>query len=168
MITNNHVISEAEDIVVTVDGDKDYKAKVIGADPLSDIAVLKIESKDNFIPVKFGNSGQSKKLEIGFIAIGNPLGLGGTVHFRYYFQRENRTIGLSRYEDYIQTDASINQGNSGGPLFDMSGDVIGINTAILGQSGSIGIGFSIPSNSAKKVVDQLIKYGETKRGWLGV
>jgi len=166
VITNNHVISEAEDIVVTVDGNKDYKAKVIGADPLSDIAVLQIESKDNFIPVKFGNS---DKARIGdwVIAIGNPLGLGGTVTSGIISAR-NRTIGLSRYEDYIQTDASINQGNSGGPLFDMSGNVIGINTAILGQSGSIGIGFSIPSNSAKKVVDQLIKYGETKRGWLGV
>ena len=166
VITNNHVISEAEDIVVTVDGDRDYKAKVLGADPLSDIAVLQIESKDSFIPVKFGNSDRAR---IGdwVIAIGNPLGLGGTVTSGIISAR-NRTIGLSRYEDYIQTDASINQGNSGGPLFDMSGDVIGINTAILGQSGSIGIGFSIPSNSAKKVVDQLIKYGETKRGWLGV
>jgi len=166
VITNNHVISGAEDIVVTVDGDRDYKAKVIGADPLSDIAVLQIESKDNFIPVKFGNS---DKARIGdwVIAIGNPLGLGGTVTSGIISAR-NRTIGLSRYEDYIQTDASINQGNSGGPLFDMRGDVIGINTAILGQSGSIGIGFSIPSNSAKQVVDQLIKYGETKRGWLGV
>ena len=166
VITNNHVIAGAEDIVVTVDGNKDYKAKVIGADPLSDIAVLQIESKDNFIPVKFGDS---DKARIGdwVIAIGNPLGLGGTVTSGIISAR-NRTIGLSRYEDYIQTDASINQGNSGGPLFDMNGDVIGINTAILGQSGSIGIGFSIPSNSAKKVVDQLIKYGETKRGWLGV
>tara|TARA_B110000008_G_scaffold276696_1_gene316485 strand:- start:406 stop:1809 length:1404 start_codon:yes stop_codon:yes gene_type:complete len=166
VITNNHVIADAEDIVVTVDGDNDYKAKVIGADPLSDIAVLQIESKDEFIPVKFGDS---DKARIGdwVIAIGNPLGLGGTVTSGIISAR-NRTIGLSRYEDYIQTDASINQGNSGGPLFDMNGDVIGINTAILGQSGSIGIGFSIPSNSAKKVVDQLIKYGETKRGWLGV
>jgi len=166
VVTNNHVISGAEDIVVTVDGDKDYKAKVIGADPLSDIAVLQIESKDNFIPVKFGNS---DKARIGdwVIAIGNPLGLGGTVTSGIISAR-NRTIGLSRYEDYIQTDASINQGNSGGPLFDMNGDVIGINTAILGQGGSIGIGFSIPSNSAKKVVDQLIEFGETKRGWLGV
>ena len=166
VITNNHVISGAEYIVVTVDGNKDYKAKVIGADPLSDIAVLQINSKDKFIPVKFGNS---DKARIGdwVIAIGNPLGLGGTVTSGIISAR-NRTIGLSRYEDYIQTDASINQGNSGGPLFDMRGDVIGINTAILGQSGSIGIGFSIPSNSAKKVVDQLIRYGETKRGWLGV
>ena len=166
VITNNHVITGAEDILVRVDGDKEYKAKIIGEDPLSDIAVLEILSKDKFIPVKFGDS---DKARIGdwVIAIGNPFGLGGTVTSGIISAR-NRSIGLSRYEDYIQTDASINQGNSGGPLFDMNGNVIGINTAILGQSGSIGIGFSIPSNSAKKVIDQLIKYGETKRGWLGV
>jgi len=116
--------------------------------------------------VKFGDS---DKARIGdwVIAIGNPFGLGGTVTSGIISAR-NRSIGISRYEDFIQTDASINQGNSGGPLFDMEGNVIGINTAILGQSGSIGIGFSIPSDSAKKVIDQLIKYGETKRGWLGV
>ena len=166
VVTNNHVIQNAEDIVVTVNGNKDYKAKVIGADPLSDIAVLQIESKKKFIPVKFGDS---DKARIGdwVIAIGNPLGLGGTVTSGIISAR-NRSIGLSRYEDYIQTDASINSGNSGGPLFDMNGDVIGINTAILGKGGSIGIGFSIPSNSAKKVVNQLIEFGETKRGWLGV
>ena len=166
VVTNNHVIQGAEDILVRVDGDKEYKAKVIGADPLSDIAVLEIETKDNFKPVKFGNS---DKARIGdwVIAIGNPFGLGGTVTAGIISAR-NRSIGLSRYEDFIQTDASINQGNSGGPLFDMNGNVIGINTAILGQSGSIGIGFSIPSNSAKLVIDQLIEFGETKRGWLGV
>ncbi len=166
VITNNHVIQGAEDIVVRVDGDIEYKAKIIGADPLSDIAVLQIDSKERFIPVKFGNS---DKARIGdwVIAIGNPFGLGGTVTVGIISAR-NRSIGLSRYEDYIQTDASINQGNSGGPLFNMKGNVIGINTAILGQSGSIGIGFSIPSNSAKKVVEQLIEFGETKRGWLGV
>ena len=166
VITNNHVIQGAEDIVVRVGEDKEYKAKIIGADPLSDIAVLQIESKEKFIPVKFGDS---DKARIGdwVIAIGNPFGLGGTVTSGIISAR-NRSIGLSRYEDYIQTDASINQGNSGGPLFDMNGEVIGINTAILGQSGSIGIGFSIPSNSAKKVIDQLIEFGETKRGWLGV
>ncbi|RPG98207.1 MAG: PDZ domain-containing protein, partial [Candidatus Pelagibacter sp. TMED106] len=143
-----------------------YKAKVIGADPLSDIAVLQIDSKEKFKPVKFGDS---DKARIGdwVIAIGNPFGLGGTVTSGIISAR-NRSIGLSRYEDYIQTDASINTGNSGGPLFDMKGDVIGINTAILGKGGSIGIGFSIPSNSAKKVIDQLINFGETKRGWLGV
>ncbi len=166
VVTNNHVISDAEDILVRVDGDKEYKAKVIGSDPLSDIAILKIESNDKFKPVKFGDS---DKARIGdwVIAIGNPFGLGGTVTSGIISAR-NRSIGLSRYEDYIQTDASINQGNSGGPLFDMKGNVIGINTAILGQSGSIGIGFSIPSNSAKIIIDQLIKFGETKRGWLGV
>ena len=166
VVTNNHVIKGAEDILVRVNGDKEYKAKIIGADPLSDIAVLQMETKDKFIPVKFGNSNKSR---IGdwVIAIGNPFGLGGTVTSGIISAR-NRSIGLSRYEDYIQTDASINQGNSGGPLFNMEGDVIGINTAILGQSGSIGIGFAIPSNSAKKVIDQLIEFGETKRGWLGV
>jgi len=166
VITNNHVIQDAEDIVVRVGGDKEYKATIIGADPLSDIAVLQIDSKEKFTPVKFGNS---DKARIGdwVIAIGNPFGLGGTVTAGIISAR-NRSIGLSRYEDYIQTDASINSGNSGGPLFDMNGDVIGINTAILGKGGSIGIGFSIPSNSAKKVVNQLIEFGETKRGWLGV
>ncbi len=166
VVTNNHVIQGAEDILVRVDGEEEYKAKVIGADPLSDIAVLEIDSNEKFKPVKFGDS---DKARIGdwVIAIGNPFGLGGTVTSGIISAR-NRSIGLSRYEDYIQTDASINQGNSGGPLFDMSGNVIGINTAILGQSGSIGIGFSIPANSAKIVIDQLIEFGETKRGWLGV
>ena len=166
VVTNNHVIQGAEDILVRVNGDKEYEAAVIGADPLSDVAVLQIKSKEKFISVKFGDS---DKARIGdwVIAIGNPFGLGGTVTSGIISAR-NRSIGISRYEDFIQTDASINQGNSGGPLFDMEGNVIGINTAILGQSGSIGIGFSIPSNSAKKVIDQLIKYGETKRGWLGV
>ena len=166
IVTNNHVIQDAEDIIIRVNGDKEFKAKVIGADPLSDIAVLQLETKEKFIPIKFGNS---DKARIGdwVIAIGNPFGLGGTVTSGIISAR-NRSIGLSRYEDYIQTDASINSGNSGGPLFDMNGDVIGINTAILGRNGSIGIGFSIPSNSAKIVIDQLIEFGETKRGWLGV
>ena len=166
VVTNNHVIEGAEDIVVQVNGEKKFKAKVIGADPLSDIALLKIDTKKKFIPVKFGNSDEAR---IGdwVIAIGNPFGLGGTVTSGIISAR-NRSIGLSRYEDYIQTDASINSGNSGGPLFDMSGNVIGINTAILGRSGNVGIGFSIPSNSAKIVIDQLLEFGETKRGWLGV
>ncbi len=166
VVTNNHVIQDAEDIVIRVNGDKEFKAKVIGADPLSDIAVLQLETKEKFIPVKFGNS-DNARIGDWVIAIGNPFGLGGTVTSGIISAR-NRSIGLSRYEDYIQTDASINSGNSGGPLFDMNGDVIGINTAILGRSGSIGIGFSIPSNSAKIVIDQLVEFGETKRGWLGV
>ena len=166
VITNNHVIQDAEDIIVRVNGDNEYKAKVLGADPLMDIAVLQLETDDEFIPVKFGDS---DKARIGdwVIAIGNPFGLGGTVTAGIISAR-NRSIGLSRYEDFIQTDASINSGNSGGPLFDMEGNVIGINTAILGRNGSIGIGFSIPANSAKTVIDQLIEFGETKRGWLGV
>ena len=166
VITNNHVIQDAEDIIVRVNGDKEYKAKVLGADPLMDIAVLQLETDEKFQPVAFGNS---DKARIGdwVIAIGNPFGLGGTVTAGIISAR-NRSIGLSRYEDFIQTDASINSGNSGGPLFDMEGNVIGINTAILGRNGSIGIGFSIPSNSAKIVIDQLIEFGETKRGWLGV
>jgi len=166
VVTNNHVIQDAEDILVIVNGDQEFKAKVIGADPLSDIAVLQLETEDKFTPVAFGDS---DKARIGdwVIAIGNPFGLGGTVTSGIISAR-NRSIGLSRYEDYIQTDASINSGNSGGPLFDMDGNVIGINTAILGRSGSVGIGFSIPSNSAKLVIDQLIEFGETKRGWLGV
>ena len=166
VVTNNHVIQGAEDIVVIVDGNKDYKAKGLGSDPGMDLAVLQIETEENFKAVQFGNSDNSR---IGdwVIAIGNPFGLGGTVTAGIISAR-NRSIGLSRYEDFIQTDASINQGNSGGPLFNMAGEVIGINTAILGQSGSIGIGFAIPSNSAQRVINQLIEFGETKRGWLGV
>ena len=166
IVTNNHVIEGAEDILVRIEGEKEYEAKVIGADPFSDLAVLKIKSSEKFKPVKFGDS---DKARIGdwVIAIGNPFGLGGTVTSGIISAR-NRNIGMARYEDFIQTDASINQGNSGGPLFNVDGDVIGINTAIFGRQGNIGIGFSIPSNNAKKVIDQLIKYGETKRGWLGV
>ena len=166
VITNNHVIQGAEEVFVRVNGEKDYKAKILGADPGMDLAVLQIESDEKFKPVNFGDS---DKARIGdwVIAIGNPFGLGGTVTAGIISAR-NRSIGLSRYEDFIQTDASINQGNSGGPLFNMNGDVIGINAAILGQSGSIGIGFAIPSNSAQRVIKQLIEFGETKRGWLGV
>ena len=166
VVTNNHVIQGAEDIIVRVNGDQEFKAKVLGADPLMDIAVLQLETDQKFTPVDFGDS---DKARIGdwVIAIGNPFGLGGTVTSGIISAR-NRSIGLSRYEDFIQTDASINSVNSGGPLFDMEGNVIGINTAILGRNGSIGIGFAIPSNSAKTIINQLIEFGETKRGWLGV
>ena len=167
VITNNHVIAGAEDILIKV-GDKEYSAEVIGADPYMDLAVLKIKTKDKFRPVSFGDSSNAR---VGdwVVAIGNPFGLGGTVTSGIISAR-NRQIGLTRYEDFIQTDASINQGNSGGPLFNLKGEVIGVNTAIIapGQSGSIGIGFAIPSNAASNVIDQLIKFGETKRGWLGV
>jgi len=167
VITNNHVIKDAEDILVKI-GAKEYKAKVIGADPYMDIAVLKMETKDKFKAVQFGDS---DKARVGdwVVAIGNPFGLGGTVTSGIISAR-NRDINLTRYDDFIQTDASINQGNSGGPLFNLEGEVIGINTAIIapGQSGSIGIGFAIPANAASNVIDQLIDYGETRRGWLGV
>ena len=167
VITNNHVIANAEDILIRV-GDKEYNAEVIGADPYMDLAVLKMKTKDKFKPVSFGDS---TKARVGdwVVAIGNPFGLGGTVTSGIISAR-NRQIGLTRYEDFIQTDASINQGNSGGPLFNLKGEVIGVNTAIIapGQSGSIGIGFAIPANAASNVIDQLIKFGETKRGWLGV
>jgi len=167
VITNNHVIANAEDILVRV-GDKEYKAKVIGADPYMDIAVLKMETKDKFTPVSFGDSDKARVGDWA-VAIGNPFGLGGTVTAGIISAR-NRDINLTRYDDFIQTDASINQGNSGGPLFNLKGEVIGINTAIIapGQSGSIGIGFAIPANAASNVIDQLMEFGETKRGWLGV
>tara|TARA_Y100001970_G_C14199169_1_gene840051 strand:+ start:593 stop:2005 length:1413 start_codon:yes stop_codon:yes gene_type:complete len=167
VVTNNHVIANAEDIIVRIK-DKEYKAAVVGADPYADIAVLKIETNEKFTPVKFGDS---DKARVGdwVVAIGNPFGLGGTVTSGIISAR-NRDINLTRYDDFIQTDASINQGNSGGPLFNLDGDVVGINTAIIapGQAGSIGIGFAIPANAASNVIDQLIKFGETRRGWLGV
>tara|TARA_B100001741_G_scaffold270518_1_gene238101 strand:- start:107 stop:1522 length:1416 start_codon:yes stop_codon:yes gene_type:complete len=167
VVTNNHVIQNAEDILVKI-GSKDYKAKIIGSDPYADLAVLKMETKETFSPLKFGDS---DKARVGdwVVAIGNPFGLGGTVTSGIISAR-NRDINLTRYDDFIQTDASINQGNSGGPLFNLKGEVIGINTAIIapGQTGSIGIGFAIPANAASNIVSQLIKYGETKRGWLGV
>ena len=154
VITNNHVVANAEDILVRV-GEKEYEANIIGADPYMDIAVIKMETKDKFKPVSFGDS---SKARVGdwVVAIGNPFGLGGTVTSGIISAR-NRQIGLTRYEDFIQTDASINQGNSGGPLFNLKGEVIGINTAIIapGQSGSIGIGFAIPANAAENVINQL-------------
>ena len=167
VITNNHVIAGADDILVKVNS-KEYKAKVVGADPYMDIAVLKMQTTDKFSPVKFGDS---DKARVGdwVVAIGNPFGLGGTVTSGIVSAR-NRDIGMTRYDDFIQTDASINQGNSGGPLFNLKGEVVGINTAIIapGRSGSIGIGFAIPANAASKVIDQLLNFGETRRGWLGV
>ena len=166
VVTNNHVIANADDIVVIVNN-KEYEAKVLGADPYADVAVLQIESKETFTPVQFGDS---DKARVGdwVVAIGNPFGLGGTVTSGIISAR-NRDINLTRYDDFIQTDASINQGNSGGPLFNLDGQVIGINTAILSPSGtSSGIGFAIPANAASNIINQLIKFGETKRGWLGV
>jgi len=167
VITNNHVIQNAEGIVVKFTDGKEYEAKLIGTDPVSDIAVLKIQSNKKFPAVKFADS-DNAKVGDWVLAIGNPFGLGGTVT-QGIISAINRDINMGRYDNFIQTDASINQGNSGGPLFNMDGEVLGINTAIFSNSGgSVGIGFAIPANFAKNVIDQLIKYGETKRGWLGV
>ncbi len=167
IVTNNHVIENAEKIMVILFDDTSFEAKVIGRDPKTDLALLKIEPKKKKLKaVKLGNS---ENLRVGdwVMAIGNPFGFGGTVTAGIV-SAYGRNIGGS-YDDYIQTDASINRGNSGGPLFDMSGNVVGINTAIFSQSGgSVGIGFAISSNLAKQVTDQLRKYGRTKRGWLGV
>jgi serine protease Do len=167
IITNNHVIDNAEKIMVILYDDTSFEATVVGKDPKTDVALLKINpKKTKLTAVKFGNS---NKLRVGdwVMAIGNPFGFGGTVTAGIVSARGRNLSGS--YDDYIQTDASINRGNSGGPLFDMNGNVVGINTAIFSQSGgSVGIGFAVSSNLAKQVTDQLKQYGRTKRGWLGV
>ncbi len=167
IITNNHVIDNAEKIMVILFDDTSFEATVVGKDPKTDVALLKIDpKKTNLKAVKFGDS---NKLRVGdwVMAIGNPFGFGGTVTAGIVSARGRNLSGS--YDDYIQTDASINRGNSGGPLFDMKGNVVGINTAIFSQSGgSVGIGFAVSSNLAKQVTDQLKQYGRTKRGWLGV
>jgi serine protease Do len=173
IVTNNHVISAGEGkdtavdtITVTLSDRREYKAKIIGRDALTDLALLKIEATD--LPyVKFGNS---KSVRVGdwAIAIGNPFGLGGTVTAGI-ISALHRNIGSGQYDRYIQTDASINQGNSGGPLFDLNGNVVGINTAIFSPTGgNVGLGFSIPAELATPVIDQLRATGTVKRGYLGV
>ena len=167
VVTNNHVIEGADKITVTLIDDTSYDAELIGRDTKTDLALLKIQSDKDFPFVAWGNS---DKMRVGdwVIAIGNPLGLGGTVTAGIVSARQ-RDIRSGPYDDFIQTDAPINRGNSGGPLFNMDGNVIGINTAIYSQSGgSIGIGFAIPSNLADGVIDQLRNFGTTRRGWLGV
>ena len=167
VITNNHVIDNAEKIMVTLYDDTSFEASVVGKDPKTDLALLKIIPKKVVLTeVNFGNS---DKLRVGdwVMAIGNPFGFGGSVTAGIVSARGRGLSGP--YDDYIQTDASINKGNSGGPLFDMDGKVVGINTAIFSQSGgSVGIGFAVSSNLAKQVTDQLKTFGRTKRGWLGV
>jgi serine protease Do len=167
IVTNNHVIEGADEIVVNfADGEK-YDAKLIGRDPKTDLAVLKIEAKKKFPFVKLGDS-QKARVGDWVIAIGNPFGLGGSLSAGV-ISAIKRDIRSGPYDDFIQTDAAINRGNSGGPLFNMDGDVIGVNSSIISPSGgSVGIGFAIPSDLVQSVVDQLIAYGETRRGWLGV
>jgi serine protease Do len=167
VVTNYHVIQDADEVTVTFHDDTKVDAKIIGRDQKTDLAVLKIEPPKGITAVGWGNSDEAR---VGdwVVAIGNPFGLGGTVTAGIVSAR-GRDIRSGPYDDYIQTDASINRGNSGGPLFNMAGDVIGINTAIFSPTGgSIGIGFAIPSSTAKNVVNQLIKFGHTRRGWLGV
>lgn len=167
VVTNNHVIEDADEILIEFFSGDEMPAEVIGTDPNTDIALLKVDA-ENLDFVNFGDSdGMGSRVGDWVIAMGNPLGQGFSVSAGIVSARNRELSGT--YDDYIQTDAAINRGNSGGPLFNMEGDVIGVNTAILSPNGgSIGIGFSMASNVVKNVVDQLQEYGETRRGWLGV
>jgi serine protease Do len=167
VVTNNHVIEDADDITVTLHDDTNFKAEVVGRDTKTDLALLRVKSAKPLPSVKFGDSDQ---VRVGdwVLAIGNPFGLGGSVTAGILSARA-REINAGPYDDFLQTDAAINRGNSGGPMFNMSGEVIGINTAIYSPSGgSIGIGFAIPANEARPVLDQIKQYGHARRGWLGV
>jgi len=167
VVTNNHVIADADEISVILNDGTRLKAEIVGRDKKIDLAVLKVKPEKPLTAVKFGDS---DKLRIGewVIAIGNPFSLGGTVTAGIVSAR-NRDINSGPYDNYIQTDAAINRGNSGGPLFNLDGEVVGINTAIISPDGrSIGIGFSVPSKTAAPVIEQLRQFGETRRGWLGV
>ena len=167
IVTNNHVIAGADEIVVMLSDGTRLPAKVVGADDKADLAVLKVDASHALPFVEFGDS-DTAQVGDWVMAIGNPFGLGGSVTLGIVSAR-NRDIQEGPYDDFIQTDAAINQGNSGGPLFDMDGRVVGINTAIIARGGaSLGIGFAVPVNLARPVVEQLDEYGETRRGWLGV
>ena len=166
IVTNNHVIEQADEIIIEFFNGDELEAELVGTDPRTDIALLKVETSDPIEYVEFGNS-DAARVGDWVMAIGNPLGQGFSVSAGIVSAR-NRALRGS-YDDFIQTDAAINRGNSGGPLFNMDGDVIGVNTAILSPNGgSIGIGFSMSSKVVEKVVAQLQEFGETKRGWLGV
>jgi serine protease Do len=167
VITNNHVIENADEINVVFNSGRTLKAELVGTDPETDVAVLKVTSDDPLPHVDFADS---DKAEVGdwVMAIGNPFGFGGSVSAGIISAR-NRDIQSGRYDDFIQTDAAINRGNSGGPLFNLNGEVIGVNTAIISPTGgSVGLGFSIPSNLVKQVSGQIQKYGKPRRGWFGV
>jgi serine protease Do len=167
IVTNNHVIEDADEIMVLTHDNEELKATIVGRDEKTDLALLKVEAGK---PLPFVKWGDSDKMRIGdwVMAIGNPFGLGGTVTAGILSARQ-RDINSGPYDDYMQTDASINRGNSGGPMFNMDGEVVGINTAIFSPSGgSVGIGFAIPSNLAKPIFDQIREFGKPKRGWLGV
>jgi serine protease Do len=167
IVTNNHVVSDAEEVTVRLHDDTNLKAEIVGRDEKTDLALLKVEAREALPFVKWGDS---DTIRIGdwVVAIGNPFGLGGSVTAGIVSARQ-REINAGPYDDFIQTDASINKGNSGGPMFNMSGEVIGINTAIFSPSGgSVGIGFAVPSALARNVIEQIRRFGHTRRGWLGV
>jgi len=165
-VTNNHVVDHAKSVQVTADDGTIYTAKVVGTDPKTDLALIKVDGKKDFSYVKFAD--QPPRIGDWVVAVGNPFGLGGTVTAGIVSAR-GRDIGAGPYDDYVQIDAPINKGNSGGPAFDMNGNVIGVNTAIFSPSGgSVGIGFDIPAGTAKLVVAQLKDKGYITRGWLGV
>ena len=167
IVTNNHVIQDADEVTVILHDETRLEAKVIGRDTKTDIAILKVEPSARLVPVQFGDSDMAR---VGdwVLAIGNPFGFGGSVTAGIISAR-GRDIQAGPYDDFLQTDASINRGNSGGPTFNLDGEVVGINTAIFSPSGgSIGIGFAIPSLSAQPVIQQLIQHGQVRRGWLGV
>ena len=167
IVTNHHVVAGADEIVATFHDGSKLPAEVVGSDAAIDIAVIRVSPESSLSSVSFGDS-DSVRPGDRVIAIGNPFGLGGTVTSGIVSAR-NRDINAGSYDDFIQTDAAINRGNSGGPLFNSSGEVIGVNTAIISPSGgSIGLGFSVPSSSAVEIIDQLINFGEARRGWLGV
>ncbi|MBN35110.1 MAG: serine protease [Rhodospirillaceae bacterium] len=167
VVTNVHVIEAADKIIVRLNDDREYEAEVLGADPKTDIALLKIEADEDLPFVSFGDS---DVVRVGdwALAIGNPFGFGSSVTAGIISARQ-RDINSGPYDEFLQTDAPINRGNSGGPLFNMDGEVIGVNTAIYSPSGgSVGIGFAVPSNIVERVIDQLSEFGRTRRGWLGV
>ncbi|MBC7770254.1 MAG: trypsin-like peptidase domain-containing protein, partial [Phycisphaerales bacterium] len=167
VVTNNHVIEAADAIEVILQNGQRFEATVVGRDPATDIAVLRMHART---PLPYVNMGDSDTARVGdvVLAIGNPFGLGGSLSVGVVSAR-NRNIDAGRYDDFIQTDAAINRGNSGGPLFNSDGEVIGVNTAILTPTGnSVGVGFATPTSIVRPVVDQLVRYGETRRGWLGV
>ena len=165
-VTNNHVVDKAENVQVTTDDGKIYEAKVIGTDPRSDLALIKVEGRSDFPFVKFAEG--NPRIGDWVLAVGNPFGLGGTVTAGIVSAR-GRDIGNGPYDDFIQIDAPVNKGNSGGPTFDVDGNVIGVNTAIFSPSGgSVGIAFAIPADTVKKVVAQLKDKGTVTRGWIGV
>jgi serine protease Do len=168
IVTNNHVIEGADEItVIFTDGAKLKVVEVIGKDSKTDLALLRVSPKEPLPAVKFGNS-DAMRVGDWVMAIGNPFGLGGTVTVGV-ISATRRDIQSGQYDEFIQTDAAINRGNSGGPLFNMEGEIVGVNTAIISPTGgSIGIGFAVPANTAKHVIDQLKQFGETRRGWLGV